>query len=123
MRQRNCHHRHTKRNLLADPLKETFTENTYQNRDTDTDNHINNTVNTFISTYPTTYLDPVLPDEIITYIKKSSSKKAPAIILTFQQPIGRLALPVRFLTENFPRCQDPCLEAPPTGLPPLVQLQ
>ncbi|GFU80342.1 hypothetical protein TNCV_3521171 [Trichonephila clavipes] len=27
------------------------------------------------------------------------------------------------LTENFPRCQDPCLEAPPTGLPPLVQLQ
>ncbi|GFT85253.1 hypothetical protein TNCV_497061 [Trichonephila clavipes] len=46
-----------------------------------------------------------------------------AIILTFQQPIGRLALPHRFLTENFPRCQDPCLEAPPTGLPPLVQLQ
>ncbi|GFV23913.1 hypothetical protein TNCV_272761 [Trichonephila clavipes] len=54
-------------------LKENFTENTYQNRDTD--NHINNTVNTFISTNPTTYLDPVLPDEI----KKSSSKKAPAL--------------------------------------------
>ncbi|GFW91856.1 transposable element Tc3 transposase [Trichonephila clavipes] len=81
MRQRNCHHRHTKRNLLADPLKETVTENTYQNRDTD--NHINNTVNTFISTYPTTYLDPVLPDEIITYIKKSSSKKH--LELWFQQ--------------------------------------
>ncbi|GFY28771.1 probable RNA-directed DNA polymerase from transposon X-element [Trichonephila clavipes] len=64
-----------KANLLAGTLKENFTENTYQNRDTD--NHINNTVNTFISTNPTTYLDPVLPDEIITYIKKSSSKKTP----------------------------------------------
>ncbi|GFT33720.1 hypothetical protein TNCV_4382461 [Trichonephila clavipes] len=66
-----------KANILADTLKENFTENTYQNRDTD--NHINNTVNTFISTNPTTYLDPVLLDEIITYIKKSSSKKAPAL--------------------------------------------
>ncbi|GFX43075.1 putative RNA-directed DNA polymerase from transposon X-element [Trichonephila clavipes] len=79
-----------KANLFADSLKENFTENTYQNRDTNTDNHINNTVNTFISTNPTTYLDPVLPDEIITYIKKSSSKKAPAVlrpILSYRCPV------------------------------------
>ncbi|GFS82414.1 probable RNA-directed DNA polymerase from transposon X-element [Trichonephila clavipes] len=64
-----------KANLLADTLKDNFTENTYQNRDTN--NHINNTVNIFISTNPTTFLNAVLPDEIITYIKKSSSIKAP----------------------------------------------
>ncbi|GFX28776.1 nucleic-acid-binding protein from transposon X-element [Trichonephila clavipes] len=76
-----------KANLLADTLKENFTENTYQNRDTD--NLINNTVNTFISTNPTTYLNPVLPDEIITYIKKSSSKKAPVLrpILSYGCPV------------------------------------
>ncbi|GFW77374.1 hypothetical protein TNCV_2497672 [Trichonephila clavipes] len=62
-----------KANLLAGTLKENFTESTYQN--TDTENHINNTVNTFISTNPTTY--PVLPDEIITYIKNLALKKHP----------------------------------------------
>ncbi|GFU89397.1 hypothetical protein TNCV_1783791 [Trichonephila clavipes] len=73
MRQRTAITDAQKANPLADTLKENFTENIYQNRDTD--NHINNTVNTFISTNPTNYLDPVLPDEIITYIKNLALKK------------------------------------------------
>ncbi|GFT53237.1 hypothetical protein TNCV_4233331 [Trichonephila clavipes] len=43
-------------------------------------------------------------------------------LFTFQQPIGRLDLPLRFQQQNPSRCQDPCLETSPTGLP-LVQWQ
>ncbi|GFW08997.1 putative RNA-directed DNA polymerase from transposon X-element [Trichonephila clavipes] len=66
-----------KANILADSILDNFTENTRHNNDFDDDDELtNNTVNSFLSIPPTT-TDTAYPSKIISYIKKSNSKKAP----------------------------------------------
>ncbi|GFW56140.1 probable RNA-directed DNA polymerase from transposon X-element [Trichonephila clavipes] len=67
-----------KANILAESILDNFTENSRPNNDFDNDDElINNTVNTFLSLPTPTTTETAYPSEIITYIKKSNSKKAP----------------------------------------------
>ncbi|GFW12209.1 probable RNA-directed DNA polymerase from transposon X-element [Trichonephila clavipes] len=67
-----------KSNNLAESILNNFTENTRPNNDYDEDDElINNTVNFFLSLFPPTTTETAYPSEIISYIKKSNSKKAP----------------------------------------------
>ncbi|GFW71450.1 probable RNA-directed DNA polymerase from transposon X-element [Trichonephila clavipes] len=67
-----------KANILAESILDNFTENPRPNNDFDNDDElINNTVNTFLSLPTSTTTDTAYPSEIISYIKKSNSKKAP----------------------------------------------
>ncbi|GFV46664.1 RNA-directed DNA polymerase from mobile element jockey, partial [Trichonephila clavipes] len=67
-----------KANILAESILDNFTENSRPNNDFDDDDElINNTVNSFLSLPPPTTTETAYPSEIISYIKKSNSKKAP----------------------------------------------
>ncbi|GFX41720.1 RNA-directed DNA polymerase from mobile element jockey [Trichonephila clavipes] len=67
-----------KANILAESILDNFTENSRPNNDFDNDDElINNTVNTFLSLPTSTTTETAYPSEIISYIKKSNSKKAP----------------------------------------------
>ncbi|GFX52810.1 probable RNA-directed DNA polymerase from transposon X-element [Trichonephila clavipes] len=67
-----------KANILADSILDNFTENTRNTNDFDDDDElINNTVNSFLSIPPLATTETAYPSEIISYIKKSNSKKAP----------------------------------------------
>ncbi|GFW79777.1 probable RNA-directed DNA polymerase from transposon X-element [Trichonephila clavipes] len=66
-----------KANILAESILINFTENTRPNNDFDDhDELINNTVNSFLSRPPPTTTETAYPSEIISYVKKSNSKKA-----------------------------------------------
>ncbi|GFW81504.1 hypothetical protein TNCV_2881821 [Trichonephila clavipes] len=65
-----------KANILADSILDNFTENTRKtNEFDDNDELINNTVNSFLSIPPLATTETAYPSEIISYIKKSNSKK------------------------------------------------
>ncbi|GFY08606.1 probable RNA-directed DNA polymerase from transposon X-element [Trichonephila clavipes] len=67
-----------KANILTDSILDNFTENIRNTNDFDDDDElINNTVNSFLSIPPLTTTETAYPSEIISYIKKSNSKKAP----------------------------------------------
>ncbi|GFS91775.1 probable RNA-directed DNA polymerase from transposon X-element [Trichonephila clavipes] len=67
-----------KANILAESILDNFTENSRPNNDYDDDDElINNTVNSFLSLSTSVTTETTYPSEIISYIKKSSSKKAP----------------------------------------------
>ncbi|GFW92003.1 probable RNA-directed DNA polymerase from transposon X-element [Trichonephila clavipes] len=67
-----------KANILAESILDNFTENSRPNNDyDDVDELINNTVNSFLSLPTSTTTETAYPSEIISYIKKSNSKKAP----------------------------------------------
>ncbi|GFT42918.1 probable RNA-directed DNA polymerase from transposon X-element [Trichonephila clavipes] len=66
-----------KANILAESILDNFTENTRPNNDYD-DELINNTVNSFLSLPTSATTETAYPSEIICYIKKFNSKKAPA---------------------------------------------
>ncbi|GFU45176.1 RNA-directed DNA polymerase from mobile element jockey [Trichonephila clavipes] len=67
-----------KANILAESILDNFTENSRPNNDyDDVDELINNTVNSFLSLPTSTTTETTYPSEIISYIKKSNSKKAP----------------------------------------------
>ncbi|GFW29507.1 probable RNA-directed DNA polymerase from transposon X-element [Trichonephila clavipes] len=67
-----------KANILADSIIDNFTENIRKSNKFDEDDEIiNNTVTSFLSNPPLTTTDIAYPSEIISYIKKSNSKKAP----------------------------------------------
>ncbi|GFX62894.1 RNA-directed DNA polymerase from mobile element jockey [Trichonephila clavipes] len=69
-----------KANILAESILDNFTENSRPNNDyDDVDELINNTVNSFLSLPTSTTTETAYPSEIISYIKKSNSKKAPAL--------------------------------------------
>ncbi|GFV57861.1 hypothetical protein TNCV_3954211 [Trichonephila clavipes] len=64
----------------AESILDNFTENSRPNNDyDDVDELINNTVNSFLSLPTSTTTETAYPSEIISYIKKSNSKKAPAL--------------------------------------------
>ncbi|GFY27868.1 probable RNA-directed DNA polymerase from transposon X-element [Trichonephila clavipes] len=65
-----------KANILAESILDNFTENSRPNNDYD-DELINNTVNCFLSLPTSATTETAYPYEIISYIKKSNSKKAP----------------------------------------------
>ncbi|GFU80875.1 hypothetical protein TNCV_5048711 [Trichonephila clavipes] len=65
-----------KANILAESILINFPENTRPNNDfEEEDELINNTVNSFLSLPPPTTTETAYPSEIISYIKKSNSKK------------------------------------------------
>ncbi|GFV12957.1 probable RNA-directed DNA polymerase from transposon X-element [Trichonephila clavipes] len=65
-----------KANILAESILDNFTENSRPNNDyDDVDELINNTVNSFLSLPTSTTTETAYPSEIISYIKKSNSKK------------------------------------------------
>ncbi|GFT55369.1 probable RNA-directed DNA polymerase from transposon BS [Trichonephila clavipes] len=67
-----------KANILAESILDNFTENSRPNNDyDDVDELINNTVNSFLSLPTSTTTETAYPSEIISYIEKSNSKKAP----------------------------------------------
>ncbi|GFX56305.1 probable RNA-directed DNA polymerase from transposon X-element [Trichonephila clavipes] len=67
-----------KANILADSIIDNFTENIRKTNKFDEDDEIiNNTVTSFLSNPPLTTTEIAYPSEIISYIKKSNSKKAP----------------------------------------------
>ncbi|GFV88235.1 probable RNA-directed DNA polymerase from transposon X-element [Trichonephila clavipes] len=67
-----------KANILADSIIDNFTENIRKSNKFDEDDElINNTVTSFLSNPPLTTTEIAYPSEIISYIKKSNSKKAP----------------------------------------------
>ncbi|GFV38072.1 probable RNA-directed DNA polymerase from transposon X-element [Trichonephila clavipes] len=67
-----------KANILAESILDNFTENSRPNNDYDDDDElINITVNSFLSLPTSTTAETAYPSEIISYIKKSNSKKAP----------------------------------------------
>ncbi|GFU50468.1 hypothetical protein TNCV_4456031, partial [Trichonephila clavipes] len=66
-----------KANLLANTIKNNFIENNRMQDNYDQDDEVvTSTVNTFLS-FPSTQIEPAMPDEIINFIKNTSSKKAP----------------------------------------------
>ncbi|GFS81588.1 hypothetical protein TNCV_2440221 [Trichonephila clavipes] len=66
-----------KANLLANTIKNNFIENNRMQDNYDQDDEVvTSTVNTFLSS-PSTQIEPAMPDEIINFIKNTSSKKAP----------------------------------------------
>ncbi|GFW86202.1 hypothetical protein TNCV_4779141 [Trichonephila clavipes] len=66
-----------KANLLANTIKNNFIENNRMQDNYDQDDEVvTSAVNTF-SLPPSTQIEPVMPDEIINFIKNTSSKKAP----------------------------------------------
>ncbi|GFW62892.1 probable RNA-directed DNA polymerase from transposon BS [Trichonephila clavipes] len=66
-----------KANLLANTIKNNFIENNRMQDNYDQDDEVvTSTVNTFLSP-PSTQIEPAMPDEIINFIKNTSSKKAP----------------------------------------------
>ncbi|GFX50279.1 hypothetical protein TNCV_2891961 [Trichonephila clavipes] len=68
-----------KANLLANTIKNNFIENNRMQDNYDQDDEVvTSTVNTFLSSPPSTQIEPAMPDEIINFIKNTSSKKAPA---------------------------------------------
>ncbi|GFT59721.1 hypothetical protein TNCV_4693201 [Trichonephila clavipes] len=76
-----------KANILAESILDNFTENPRPNNDFDNDDElINNTVNTFLSLPTSTTTETAYPSEIISYIKKSNSKKAPALRHELRNP-------------------------------------
>ncbi|GFV26725.1 RNA-directed DNA polymerase from mobile element jockey [Trichonephila clavipes] len=67
-----------KANILAESILDNFTENSRPNNNyDDVDELVNNTVNSFLSLPTSTTTETAYPSEIISYIKKSNSKKAP----------------------------------------------
>ncbi|GFU03268.1 hypothetical protein TNCV_2721471 [Trichonephila clavipes] len=67
-----------KANLLANTIKNNFIENNRMQDNYDQDDEVvTSAVNTFFSLPPSTQIEPVMPDEIINFIKNTSSKKAP----------------------------------------------
>ncbi|GFV46130.1 hypothetical protein TNCV_1256861 [Trichonephila clavipes] len=67
-----------KANLLANTIKNNFIENNRMQDNYDQDDEVvTSTVNTFLSSPPSTQIEPAMPDEIINFIKNTSSKKAP----------------------------------------------
>ncbi|GFX60330.1 probable RNA-directed DNA polymerase from transposon X-element [Trichonephila clavipes] len=67
-----------KANILAESILDNFTENTRPNNDYDDDDElINNMVNSFLSLPTSATTETAYPSEIISYNKKSNSKKAP----------------------------------------------
>ncbi|GFU78400.1 hypothetical protein TNCV_2300161 [Trichonephila clavipes] len=67
-----------KANILANSILDNFTENTRKTNEFDDDDElIKNTVNSFLSNPPLATTETAYPSEIISYIKKSNSKKAP----------------------------------------------
>ncbi|GFW65535.1 hypothetical protein TNCV_1776791 [Trichonephila clavipes] len=67
-----------KANLLANTIKNNFIENNRMQDNYDQDDEVvTSAVNTFLSSPPSTQIEPVMPDEIINFIKNTSSKKAP----------------------------------------------
>ncbi|GFX14542.1 probable RNA-directed DNA polymerase from transposon X-element [Trichonephila clavipes] len=67
-----------KANILADSIIDNITENIRKSNKFDEDDElINNTVTSFLSNPPLTTTEIAYPSEIISYIKKSNSKKAP----------------------------------------------
>ncbi|GFX84176.1 uncharacterized protein TNCV_927871 [Trichonephila clavipes] len=80
-----------KANLLANTIKNNFIENNRMQDNYDQDDEVvTSTVNTFLSSPPSTQIEPAMPDEIINFIKNTSSKKAPAVM----RPILAYACPV-----------------------------
>ncbi|GFT18881.1 probable RNA-directed DNA polymerase from transposon X-element [Trichonephila clavipes] len=80
-----------KANILADSILDNFTENTRKTNEFDDDDElINNTVNSFLSIPPLATTETAYSSEIISYIKKSNSKKAPAVM----RPILAYGCPV-----------------------------
>ncbi|GFW52371.1 hypothetical protein TNCV_4218781 [Trichonephila clavipes] len=76
-----------KANILAESILDNFTENSRPNNDyDDVDELINNTVNSFLSLPTSTTTETAYPSEIISYIKKSNSKKAPALRHELRNP-------------------------------------
>ncbi|GFT77597.1 hypothetical protein TNCV_757861 [Trichonephila clavipes] len=68
-----------KANLLANTIKNNFIENNRMQDNYDQDDEVvTSAVNTFFSLPPSTQIEPVMPDEIINFIKNTSSKKAPS---------------------------------------------
>ncbi|GFY35622.1 hypothetical protein TNCV_2619131 [Trichonephila clavipes] len=75
-----------KANLLANTIKNNRIENNRMQDNYDQDDEVvTSTVNTF-SLPPSTQIEPAMPDEIINFIKNTSSKKAPV-----QVPKNRLS--------------------------------
>ncbi|GFU45051.1 probable RNA-directed DNA polymerase from transposon X-element [Trichonephila clavipes] len=69
-----------KANLLANTIKNNFIENNRMQDNYDQDDEVvTSAVNTFLSS-PSTQIEPVMPDEIINFIKNTSSKKGPRLI-------------------------------------------
>ncbi|GFS50147.1 probable RNA-directed DNA polymerase from transposon X-element [Trichonephila clavipes] len=67
-----------KANLLANTIKNNFIENNRMQDNYDQDDEVvTSTVSTFLSSSPSTQIEPAMPDEIINFIKNTSSKKAP----------------------------------------------
>ncbi|GFS92643.1 hypothetical protein TNCV_1160901 [Trichonephila clavipes] len=80
-----------KANLLANTIKNNFIENNRMQDNYDQDDEVvTSAVNTFFSLPPSTQIEPVMPDEIINFIKNTSSKKGPAVM----RPILAYACPV-----------------------------
>ncbi|GFU30232.1 RNA-directed DNA polymerase from mobile element jockey-like Protein [Trichonephila clavipes] len=80
-----------KANLLANTIKNNFIENNRMQDNYDQDDEVvTSAVNTFFSLPPSTQIEPVMPDEIINFIKNTSSKKAPGC------PQGSLLGPLLF---------------------------
>ncbi|GFU32517.1 hypothetical protein TNCV_4890211 [Trichonephila clavipes] len=80
-----------KANILAESILDNITENSRPNNDFDDDDElINNTVNFFLSLpFPTT-TETAYPSEIISYIKKSNSKKSARKLQRLARPISCL---------------------------------
>ncbi|GFU78052.1 probable RNA-directed DNA polymerase from transposon X-element, partial [Trichonephila clavipes] len=80
-----------KANILAESILTNFTENERHNNDFDEEDEIvNNTVNAFLSHPPPPTAETAYPSEIISYIKSSNAKKAPAV----RRPILAYGCPV-----------------------------
>ncbi|GFW64817.1 transposable element Tc1 transposase [Trichonephila clavipes] len=69
-----------KANLLANTIKNNFIENNRMQDNYDQDDEVvTSAVNRYLSLFPpSTQIEPVMPDEIINFIKNTSSKKAPS---------------------------------------------
>ncbi|GFV06353.1 probable RNA-directed DNA polymerase from transposon BS [Trichonephila clavipes] len=66
-----------KANLLANTIKNNFIEyNCMQDNYKQDDKVVTSAVNNFLSSSPSTQIEPAMPDEIINFIKNTSSKKA-----------------------------------------------
>ncbi|GFT36708.1 hypothetical protein TNCV_2980661 [Trichonephila clavipes] len=70
-----------KANLLANTIKNNFIEiNRMQDNYEQDDKVVTSAVNNFLSSSPSTQIEPAMPDEIINFIKNTSSKKTPGVV-------------------------------------------
>ncbi|GFT72644.1 RNA-directed DNA polymerase from mobile element jockey [Trichonephila clavipes] len=99
--------RYTKSEYPCESILDNFTENSRPNNDyDDVDELINNTVNSFLSLPTFTTTETAYPSEIISYIKKSNSKKRQLgkkpIIFPILKPDLSSPMRVNFISRHAP---------------------